>query len=139
MGLHMDNRYLPLGGKKQTFQLPPPPPPPAIKNKKNTWIYQLLTDKYEILRFFIEQQGGNVMITVICPFSKQALVFMCLQYKSFENTVGKGEIIHNEQFFLFAVSSTLLIKFLLFSSNRKQSSAYCCSLKECKICHLEKG
>ena len=31
-----------------------------------------------------------------------ALVFMCLQHKSFENTVAKGEIIaHNEQFFLF--------------------------------------
>ena len=26
---------------------------------------------------------------------------MCLQYKSFENTVGKGEITHNEQFLLF--------------------------------------
>ena len=26
---------------------------------------------------------------------------MCLQYKSFENTVGKGEIAHNEQFLLF--------------------------------------
>ena len=35
------------------------------------------------------------------PFPKQALVFMCLQYKSFENTVGKGEIAHNEQFLLF--------------------------------------
>ena len=23
---------------------------------------------------------------------------MCLQYKSFENTVGKGEIAHKEQF-----------------------------------------
>ena len=29
------------------------------------------------------------------------MVFTCLQYKSFENTVGKGEIAHNEQFFLF--------------------------------------
>ena len=30
---------------------------------------------------------------VIClPYPKQALVFTCLQYKSFENTVGKGEI-----------------------------------------------
>ena len=27
--------------------------------------------------------------------------FMCLQYKSFENTVGKGEIARNEQFLLF--------------------------------------
>ena len=26
---------------------------------------------------------------------------MCLQYKSFENTVGKGEIYHKEQFLLF--------------------------------------
>ena len=33
--------------------------------------------------------------------SKQALVFTCLQYKSFENTVGKGEIALNEQFLLF--------------------------------------
>ena len=24
------------------------------------------------------------------PFPKQALVFMCLHYNSFENTVGKG-------------------------------------------------
>ena len=29
------------------------------------------------------------------------LGFMCLQYKSFENTVGKGEIARNEQFLLF--------------------------------------
>ena len=27
--------------------------------------------------------------------------FTCLQYKSFENTVGKGEIARNEQFLLF--------------------------------------
>ena len=26
---------------------------------------------------------------------------MCLHHKSFENTVGKGEIAHNEQFLLF--------------------------------------
>ena len=34
---------------------------------------------------------------------KQALVFMCLQHKPFENTVGKEEIAHNEQFLLFQV------------------------------------
>ena len=33
-------------------------------------------------------------------FPKQALVFMCLQYKSFEITVGKGEIARYEQFLL---------------------------------------
>ena len=34
-------------------------------------------------------------------FPKQALVFTCLQHKSFENTVGKGEIARNKQFLLF--------------------------------------
>ena len=37
---------------------------------------------------------------VFQPFPKQALVFTCLQYKSFKNTVGKGEIACNEQFLL---------------------------------------
>ena len=35
------------------------------------------------------------------PIPKQTLVFTCLQYMSFENTVGKGEIARNEQFLLF--------------------------------------
>ena len=34
-------------------------------------------------------------------FPKQALVFTCLQYMPFENTVGKGEIARHEQFLLF--------------------------------------
>ena len=34
-------------------------------------------------------------------FPKQALVFTCLQKKSFENTMGKGEIARSEQFLLF--------------------------------------
>ena len=34
----------------------------------------------------------------IQPFPKQALVFTCLQHKSFKNTVGNGEIAHDEQF-----------------------------------------
>ena len=33
---------------------------------------------------------------------KQALVFRCLQYKPFENTVGQGEIACYEQFLLFS-------------------------------------
>ena len=37
-------------------------------------------------------------------FPKQALVFTYLQYKLFKNTVGKGEIAHNEQFLLFPQS-----------------------------------
>ena len=35
------------------------------------------------------------------PFAKQALIFSCLQYMSFENTVGKGEITHIKLFLLF--------------------------------------
>ena len=41
------------------------------------------------------------MLTVILTLSKQALVFTYLQYKSFENSVEKGEIAHNKQFLLF--------------------------------------
>ena len=32
----------------------------------------------------------------ILPFPKQALVFNCLQYKSFDNTLGKREIARNK-------------------------------------------
>ena len=40
---------------------------------------------------------------------------MCLQYKSFENIVGKGEIAQNEQFLLFPQGlSTILENFLPF-------------------------
>ena len=40
-------------------------------------------------------------------FPKQALVFACLQYKSFENIVGKGEIARNEQFLLLPRFSSI--------------------------------
>ena len=33
--------------------------------------------------------------------TKQYLVLTCIQYKSFENAVGKGEIARNEQLILF--------------------------------------
>ena len=35
------------------------------------------------------------------PFPKPAFVFTCLQYKSIQNTVEKGEFAHNRQFLLF--------------------------------------
>ena len=74
------------------------------------------------------------------PFPKQAVVFTCLQYKSFENTAGKGEIASNEQFLLFpTVFSTLLENFLPFSTNLEFLSANFLSLEECKICRLGKG
>ena len=64
---------------------------------------------------------------------------MCLQYKSFENTVGKGEIAHNEQFLLFPVFSTLLENCTPFYSNLKLSSANVFSLEESNVCRLGKG
>ena len=45
--------------------------------------------------------GNMFTLKAHSPFPKQVLVFSCLQYKSFENTVGKGEIAHNNQFLLF--------------------------------------
>ena len=52
------------------------------------------------------------------PFPKLALVFTGLQYESFENAMGKGEIGGNEQFLLFQqYFSTHLERFLPFSSN----------------------
>ena len=35
------------------------------------------------------------------PLSQTSLFFTCLKYKSFEYTVGKGEIARKEQFLLF--------------------------------------
>ena len=66
--------------------------------------------------------------------------FPCLKYKSFENTVEKGEIARHEQFLLFpAVFSIRLKNFLPFSPNIKLSSANSFSLEESKICRLEKS
>ena len=65
---------------------------------------------------------------------------MCLQYKSFENTVGNGEIAQSEQFLLFStLSSNLLVNFLPFLSSLKMLSAISFSLEASKICPLGKG
>ena len=72
-------------------------------------------------------------------FPKQALVFMCLQYKSFENTAGKGEIAHNEQFLLFPQCFLPISEiFLPLSSHLKLSSANPLNLEGSKICRLGK-
>ena len=69
-----------------------------------------------------------------------ALVFMYLQYRSFENTKGKGEIARNEQFLLFpTVFFTLLENFLPFSSNLKLLSVNSFRLEETKIFCSGKG
>ena len=66
--------------------------------------------------------------------------FMCLQCKTFENTVGKGEIARNEQISPFpTLFSTCLKNFLPFSSDLKLSSANSFSLEESKILSFGKG
>ena len=56
---------------------------------------------------------------------------MCLQYKSFENNVGKRETARNEHFVLYPrVFFTLLEIFQPFSSNSKLSSATSFSLED---------
>ena len=55
---------------------------------------------------------------------------MCLQYKSFENTVGKGEVAHNEQFLLFPQC------FLLFwKTFSLEKFKICCLGKELTLYH----
>ena len=39
--------------------------------------------------------------SLLKPSPKQALVFTCLRYMSFESNVGNGEIAHNEQLLHF--------------------------------------
>ena len=65
--------------------------------------------------------------------------FLCVYSTSLlENTMGKGEIVRNEQFLLFQQFSTHLESFLPFSSNLKLS-ANSLSFEESKICRLGKG
>ena len=43
---------------------------------------------------------GHALTKVCLTLFQKSPGFTCLQYKSFENTAGKGEIAHNEQFLL---------------------------------------
>ena len=72
------------------------------------------------------------------PFPKQALVLTCLQYKSFENTVGKGEIAVTSNFSFSHSVFYPLENFLPFSSNLTLLSATSFRLEESNICCLGK-
>ena len=65
----------------------------------------------------------------------------CLQYKSFENTVSKGEIYSSRAISPFhrVLSTPFWITFCQYQSNLKLSSANSFSLEESRICHLRKG
>ena len=71
------------------------------------------------------------------PFPDKPWFF--LQYKSFENTVEKGEIARYEQFFLFPLCFLPVRSSQPFALNLKLSSANSFSLEESKIYHVGKG
>ena len=74
------------------------------------------------------------------PFPKQALVFTCLQYKSFENTRGAKEKLLVTSNFSFSHSVFCLFESLLpFQTNFKLLSPNSFSSEESKILHLRKG
>ena len=54
---------------------------------------------YAFLTFLNVRQGVSRKEGVN-PLPNNTLFFICFQYESFENTVGKGELAHNEQFLL---------------------------------------
>ena len=92
-------------------------------------------DKSKILSF-----GKELGIEMLFkPFPKQALVLTCLQKRSFENTVGKGEIARKAISPFPTVFSTPLESFLPFSSNFKLSSASSLNLEFFRFCRLGKG
>ena len=62
---------------------------------KTLWLDVIL--KLQLFGLIIRQLRQSVRYI---PFPNKPCFFMCLQYKSFENSVGKGRIAHNEQFFL---------------------------------------
>ena len=65
---------------------------PQCFQKKKKWLLLEWVKQHFLLYYFVFYSE---------PFPKRALVFTCLQYKAFENTVGKGEIARKEQFLLF--------------------------------------
>ena len=67
-------------------------------------------------------------------------LFDALGNKPFENTVGRGEIAHNEQLLFYPQCFVpVLENFLVFLSNSKLSSVDCFNLDQSKICCLVMG
>ena len=94
---------------------PSPTPPPQKKKKKrkkkkistkkliiesNKSSKELHTHNISKLTLFQKLIIKSKYCTYLKSVPKQALIFTCLQHKSFENPVGKGEIARNEHFLL---------------------------------------
>ena len=103
-------------------------------------------EKYQLVSICAVLAGshGSKSFTIFgffksLPSPNQALVFTCLHYKSFENTVGTGEIARNEQFLLFPQCFLSVGELCHFHQMSNLSSANSFSLEESKICRLGKG
>ena len=60
--------------------------------------------------FILNLPSANAFNLSSERFCRLALVLTCLRHKSFENTVGKGEIANNEQFLLLPQSFLLILR-----------------------------
>ena len=89
-------------------------------------------------RYFNSYSSKEVKIKLTLPQTCPGLYLSSAKF-FFENTVGKGEIAHSEQFLLFPQCSLPFWRTFYQSPNLKLLSANCFSLKESKICHLGKG
>ena len=78
-----------------------------LEKPKRLRIYNTQNSPYEELNVRLPSSHDALKVLDLFPyntkfiFPKQALVFTCLQYKSFENTADKGETARNKQFLLY--------------------------------------
>ena len=88
---------------------------------------------------FVHKKINIKVFVIIPPFNYfPAFVFMCLLYKSFGNTVRKGDC-SSQAISPFPIKFYILVeKFQPFSPNLKLLLVSSFSLKESKICHLAK-
>ena len=65
--------------------------------KLSKWVESNFSFSHSVVRRLVmqtrENQGLFGKVLTNQPFPKQALVYTCLQRKSFENSAGKGEIV----------------------------------------------
>ena len=75
----------------------------GVNKKGNLYLFISARDSVRVQCMSLCQRGW-VRSGLNKPFPKQALLFTGVQYKSFENTVGIGEIARNKQFLLYPKS-----------------------------------
>ena len=87
--------------------------------------------------WLLSELGFGLYSILLNPDPNKPFFFTCLQYKSFENKVKKGEIACNEQYLLFPQSFlSFWTELSVIFFNSKLSSAISLCLDESKICRL---